>query len=288
MDPAKLTASEFKQISKLVYDRTGIFLPENKLGMLSNRLRKRLRELKLEGFSDYYKLIKDEKQCEIELPHFLSAVTTNETYFFRNEALWKFIRGTWIPELVERKRDKPAKSIRVWSAASSSGEEAFTTAICLREELKDYSKWKIKIIGSDISQRVLDKASEGLYDEYSVQKTPADSKRKWFKPVEQQYQVKDDIRKMVTFQTHNLRDAFPAGNFDLVFLRNVLMYFDTKMKLKVLDVVTNALTPSGYLVIGDVDPVRSTQELREAIKVTYRCPNIYQKAPLTERVAATV
>ena len=168
MELVKLTLEEFKNIAGLVYDKTGIDLQESKITLLSNRLRKRLRELKLDTFQQYYELICNSRKYDEEMPHFLSAVTTNETYFFRNEALWKFVQGKWIPEILEKKKNNKIPSIRVWSTASSSGEEAYTTSICLREGIKNIAKWRIAIVASDISQRVLDRAGAGEYNDYSV------------------------------------------------------------------------------------------------------------------------
>lgn len=273
----KLTESEFERLAKLVYERTGIDLPPSKLTLLSNRLRRRLRILELGGFKEYYDLLRDPKRSEDELPHFLSAVTTNETYFFRNEALWKFFRGTWLPELVKRKTAKKNLSIRIWSAASSSGEEAYTAAICLCEDLGERSRWQITLMGSDISQRVLDRARAGEFNDYAVSRVPAPTMQKWFTKSNDLYQLKNEVRKLVTFQFHNLRDPFPQGNFDLVFLRNVLMYFDTEMKKRVLSNVTRALAVGGHLVVGDVDPIRQTPELHQSLMLDYAGPNLYRK-----------
>ncbi len=273
----KLTDKEFADMAKLIYDRTGIHLPESKLSLLSNRLRRRLRELDLDGFRAYYDLMRDPVKCEEELPFFLSAVTTNETYFFRNDALWKFFRETWIPEVVEKKKKRGGKTIRLWSAASSSGEEAYTAAICMLECIRDAANWNITIVGSDISKRVLDRARDAKYNDYAVSRVSKAQMRKWFDVDGDTYHLKSDPRKLVRFQFHNLRDPMPNANFDFVFLRNVLMYFDDAMKLKVLDNVTAALVPGGHLYIGDVDPVRSSRTLNSAVKLNYCGPNLYQK-----------
>ncbi len=287
MELVNLTEAEFKKFADTIYEKTGIFLPESKLGMLSNRLRRRLKSLDLASFKDYYSLLQDDKACEKELPHFLAAVTTNETYFFRNETLWKFFREKWLPEVIERKKQVASKTIRIWSAASSSGEEAYTAAICLRESLPGFSTWKIEIVGSDISHDVLDKASSGIYNEYAISRSDPKIVAKWFTQKDDTYELKSEIRKHVKFKFHNLRDPFPESKFDLIFLRNVLMYFDNAMKLRVIDHLTNALGCGGNLIIGDVDPIRSTQELRDAIKLDYGGPNVYTK-PLSATAARAV
>ena len=269
----KLTESEFKKMAKLIYDRTGIFLPESKLSLLSNRLRRRLRALKLETFTDYYTLLCDAARCEDELPFFLSAVTTNETYFFRNPNLWNFFRDTWIKSIANRSN----KTVRIWSAASSSGEEAYTSAICLRECLPKVSDWKVTIVGTDISQNMLTKAREAVYNDYAVSKIEPSSLRRWFRKVDENYQLRDEITSMVNFQFHNLRDPMKGGPFDFVFLRNVLMYFDNPMKITVIKNVTDSTKTGGNVYVGDVDPIRSTPELRENIELDYCGPNLYEK-----------
>jgi chemotaxis protein methyltransferase CheR len=278
----KLTASEFQRIAKVVYEKTGIHLPPEKLSMLSNRLRKRLRALNLESFEDYYKLICSKQGCEEELPHFLSAVTTNETYFFRNEQLWKFFTTDLIQHFVATKGK--TRSLRVWSAASSSGEEAYTAAIALREHLPDCRRWNVAIIGSDISNRVLDHARAGIYNDYAVSRMSPDQLDQWFVKQDGAYHLKDEIRKMVKFVFHNLREDLPEGRFDLIFLRNVLMYFDLEMKKRVLQVVTKALAPGGYLIVGDVDPIRTVPELSKCMTLEYKRPGAYQK-PLPQPAA---
>ncbi len=274
MEMLKLTGEEFKKITKIVYDLTGIYLPEEKNTLLSNRLRKRLRELKLSTFADYHTLLLDKKALEEELPHFLSAVTTNETYFFRNKKLWSFIRETWIPEIVARKK---SKHLRIWSAASSSGEEAYTMAICLKEHTPSLANWNVRVVASDISNRVLDQARRGIYNDYSLSSTPKAMQTKWFNKTDEGYEVKDSLRKIVNFQFHNLRDSFAKGTYDFVFLRNVLMYFDTPMKIAVMKTVTEALNQGGHLYVGDVDPIRQTPELHEAMTLERCGLNLYTK-----------
>lgn len=273
----KLSAEEFKRIAALVYQLTGIHLPDQKLTLLSNRLRKRVRALGLDGFEAYYKLLCDRTDGANELPEFLSAVTTNETYFFRNERLWDRFRETWLPDLAEAKRKARSPSVRIWSAACSSGEEAYTAAICLAQDLPNFRGWRVEIVGTDISQNMLDRAAAGVYADYAVARMPDESRDKWFEHQEQGYVLDPKLRKMVRFQFHNLRDPMPGAAFDLIFLRNVLMYFDEPMKLSVLTNVAKALAPGGHLVIGDVDPVRNTPVLSDRLGMTPTVPNWYHK-----------
>jgi len=271
----KLTEQEFERAAKLVYDKSGIHLQPEKLGLLSNRLRRRLRALELNSFADYYRLISSEPGGECELPHFISAVTTNETYFFRNDQLWQFFKGELIPHWQEAKAK--TRSIRIWSAASSSGEEAYTAAISLRENIPQIDDWSVTIIASDISPRVLDHARAAIYNDYAISRMGGPRVQAWFDRSDDGYHLKEVIRQMVNFQYHNLRDEFPDGRFDLVFLRNVLMYFDLDMKKRVLDVVSKALVPGGHLIVGDVDPIGASIQLRRAMQLEYMRPGVYRK-----------
>ncbi len=275
MELLKLTQQEFERAARIVYDKTGIHLPPEKLGLVSNRLRRRLRALELNSFADYYRLLSSERGSECELPHFLSAVTTNETYFFRNDQLWNYFKGELIPHW-QQARAK-TRSIRIWSAASSSGEEAYTAAISLRENLPEIDEWSVTIIGSDISPRVLDHARTAVYNDYAVSRMGGPQVQAWFDRKDDGYHLKDVVREMVNFQYHNLRDEFPNGGFDLVFLRNVLMYFDLDMKKRVLQVVSDALAPGGHLIVGDVDPIGASFRLKRAVPLEYKRPGIYQK-----------
>ncbi len=276
MEVVKLTDKQFEKVSKIVYDMAGIYLPPEKLSLLSNRLRKRLRALDFETYEEYIKLVSTPSGMKSEMPHFLSAVTTNETYFFRNDGLWKLFKTEFIQYFVDTKTGSK-KNIRIWSAASSSGEEAYTAAISLREHLPDFSSWKISIIGSDISSNVLDKARAGVYNDYALSKMPPAMQKRWFTSKDGSHQLCDEIMKMVRFQFHNLRDPFTGGSCDLVFLRNVLMYFDNPMKKRVLKTVCDALAPGGFLIVGDVDPIRTTPELSKSMTCDYERPGVYRK-----------
>lgn len=283
---AQLTEDEFTRLAKLVHEQAGIYISPEKRALLGNRLRRRLRVLGLDGFDEYYRKFSNAAFADEELPHFLSAVTTNETYFFRNEKLWETLSKKLVPEFIAAHSARDRR-IKVWSAASSSGEEAYSVAILLRESLRDFDKWKISVVASDISKKVLDCAQQGLYGEYAVAQLSAARRKRWFTKVDDKFQLKDEIRGMVRFTFHNLREPFPLSGFDLVLLRNVLMYFDTPMKLRSLDTVCKAVGTGGYLFVGDVDPIRSTPELRDAMKLDAESPGFYRKPPKTSRHAKT-
>lgn len=273
----QLTQAEFEKLRRFIYDRTGIHLGEEKLALLSNRLRKRVRALELSGYDDYYKLLltgDDE-----EMSHFLSAVTTNETYFFRNEPLWNYVGDEMLPALAREKTGKQAGTLRFWSAASSTGAEAYTLAIVLREKLPKFSEWDARIIGSDISEKVLSQARSGRYDAYAVSRMPPQKVKAYFRhdAAAGAYELREEIRRIVAFEFHNLRDAYTKTRFDVVFVRNVMMYFDLPMKRLVLKNVLAALRPGGYLVIGDVDPLRDGSGLRDDCDLEFVRSSVYRK-----------
>ncbi len=276
MQATLLSPDTFARFAKMVYDRAGIFLPEEKRSLLSNRLRSRLRVLKIESFEEYYDRFGDAEFAEEEMPFFLNSVTTNETYFFRNERLWALFEEKLLPEIVAANSGK-GRTFKVWSAAASSGEEAYTVAILLRELLPNFASWRAQVIGTDISRKVLEKAGKGLYNDYAVSKMKADRRERWFTRDGENYQLQDEVRKLVRFQFHNLRDPMTPGGFDLVLLRNVLMYFDTAVKQTVIRHACEAVASGGFLYIGDVDPTRTSKELMEVMTLTPLTPGLYQK-----------
>lgn len=275
-----LSEVEFAKFAKLVDELAGIHLPPQKRGLLANRLRARLRALGLETFREYLDQWKKPDFIDSELPFFLSAVTTNETYFFRNERLWQVVQKDLIPRIVQR-GPVTGWSVRVWSAAASSGEEAYTISILLREMLPEFERWRVTVIGTDISNKVLSKAKAAVYNSYAVSKIEPSRLKKWFDKDQDNFTLRDEIRKMVRFEFHNLRDAMKGGPFDIVFLRNVLMYFDTPMKQTVIKNCSNALKPGGTLFIGDVDPVRTTAELANCVDLEFGAPGFYNKPTIS-------
>ena len=284
----QLTATEFKRMQELVYRYAGIAIGDEKVAMLSNRLRKRLRVLGLESFAEYYDLLKTCGPSDEEFSNFLSTVSTNETYFFRNERLWEYVGTDLIKHLCQTKECQSPKRAAFWSAACSTGAEAYTLAMVLRSKLPKFDEWHVEIVGTDISQKVLDTAKAGVYQEYAVQKMSLPDRRRYFKHDDKAnvFQLKDDIRKMVEFEFHNLRDAFKRNYFDVVFLRNVMMYFDYEMKKRVLANVFASMRPGALMITGDVDPLRDGTDLKDKSGLEYVCSNTYRKPIKESKTAA--
>ena len=284
----QLTPAEFKKMQELVYRHAGIAIGDEKVAMLSNRLRKRLKSLGMESFAQYYDLLKSCSPSDEEFSHFLSTVSTNETYFFRNERLWEYVGTDLIKHLCQTKECQSPKRAAFWSAACSTGAEAYTLAMVLRSELPRFDEWRVEIVGTDISQKVLDTAKAGSYQEYAVQKVDSRDRGRYFKYDDEAnvFQLKDDIRKMVEFEFHNLRDAFKRNYFDVVFLRNVMMYFDYEMKERVLVNVFASMRPGALMITGDVDPLRDGSDLKAKSGLEYVCSNTYRKPIKESKTAA--
>ena len=249
---SKLTDEEFEKFSKLIHDEAGIFMKVEKTTLLSNRLRARLTALNLDSFTDYYNhLMKlSGRKREEEFDHLLDVVSTNETYFFRSEKHFDALMDFCLPEIVKK---KPVKKLRVWSAACSTGEEPFTLAVCLAEKADLLKGWTIEIIATDISISVLEYAEKAEYSGRRIEKVPPEYIKKHFDLLPNSdgvYRVKDNLRKMVKFSNLNFfKDPFPK-DIDLLFCRNVMIYFDKEYQKRLVADFYKIITDYGYLFIG--------------------------------------
>ncbi|HSC69518.1 MAG TPA: CheR family methyltransferase [Cellvibrio sp.] len=235
---------EFQLFQQLIQEKLGIFLPAQKKALLSNRLWKRLQACEVNGFSDYYRLIQS-PQGKNELNIALELITTNETYFFREQKHFDYLQEEILPKL------RPSGNFRVWSAASSTGEEPYSIAMVL----KDRCPCEWELLCSDVNRTVVEQAKVGIYPEMRVKNIPPDYLRRFCrKGVGQQQgnvRVTAELRDAVQFFTLNLHESFPdIGKFDLVFLRNVLIYFENDNKARILERIAEKLNPGGILFVG--------------------------------------
>lgn len=235
---------EFHLFQRLIQDKVGIFLPEQKKALLSNRLWKRLQACKVNRFSDYYRLIQS-PQGRSELSIALELITTNETYFFREQKHFNYLQEEILPGL------RPGSNFRVWSAASSTGEEPYSIAMVL----KDRCPCEWELLCSDVNRTVVEQAKVGIYPDARVKNIPPEYLRRFCRkgigPQQGNMRVIAELRHAVQFFTLNLHETFPAiGKFDLVFLRNVLIYFENENKEKILKRIAEVLTPGGLLFVG--------------------------------------
>lgn len=256
----RLDDDEFKKFSKLIYEESGIFMKETKLTLLSNRLRKRLQALSLDSYTDYYNYIQKLPDKFKEIEKLIDVVSTNETYFFRNERQFESLTKFCLPDLAAKKTNK---KLRIWSAGCSTGEEPYTLAICILENMNLFPGWEIEIIATDIAPSVLDFAREGRYSGRRIEKVTPEILKKYFiqdKENPEIYTIIDKAKKMITFQYLNLfKSAYPK-DLDVIFCRNVMIYFDREYQKKLIAGFANVLLKTGYLFIGHSETLHSISE----------------------------
>jgi len=238
------TDQEFQLFQQLIEKKLGIFLPIQKKALLSNRLWKRLLAYDLKNFTEYYRYISAE-QGRKELHTALELITTNETYFFREQKHFDYLEKEILPKLSNK------ESFRVWSAAASTGEEPYSIAMLLRDRCT--APWEL--LCSDVNASVIERAKIGIYPDARARNIPDSYLRRFCrKGVDSQagfIRVSAELRDLVEFFTLNLHEDFPdIGKFNLVFLRNVLIYFESENKSKILERIANCMTPNAILFVG--------------------------------------
>lgn len=272
----ELSKKEFELFSKLVYDNIGITLGEAKKELVKSRLGKRLRVLNIPSFKEYYKFVTEEDKEEII--HLFDAISTNKTSFFREKVHFDLLHSTVLPKLIEQKAEEGDKEVRIWCAAASTGEEPYTLAITLSEFLQNSTGWGVKILGTDISTKVLDIAERGIYPTESL--NGLDKKlisNAFLKGEGEQHgfvKVKPALRKMVTFKRFNLlNEHYPfKKKFDFVFCRNVMIYFDKGTQSGIVSRIYDNLRSDGYLFIGHAETLMGID-----VPFKYIQPTVYYK-----------
>jgi chemotaxis protein methyltransferase CheR len=252
---AGLTDRHFRSISELIEGKVGIRLPPGKRLMLEGRLQKRVRALNYASVNEYADSLFGGGQMENELVHLIDCVTTNKTDFFREPAHFSFLREVAIPDVLGR-RGAGNSSIKLWSAAASTGMEAYTAAIVLDDMIKTGSRFQFRILGTDISTNVLRLAKAGIYTSEMIAPVPSEMAKRYFLSSKdksrQEVRVVPELRRSVNFMRMNLMDpVYPVDrDVDIIFCRNVLIYFDKETQRKVVDRLCGHLRPGGYLMVG--------------------------------------
>jgi len=255
-----MTREEFTVLRDFIYEKTGIYFAETKTYLLESRLTNRLNELGLSSFEDYYYHLKyGADRARGELPNLFDVVTTNETSFYRNPPQLDAFKIILQKEYMNG--SGPASPIRIWSAACSTGEEPYTLAIMLMEmaELRRIAI-PFSILATDISTKVLESARKAVFSQYSVRNTDEAIKKKYFTEENNMYKLKETVKKNVKIDFMNLMDddAYRLyRQMDFIFCRNVLIYFDEKMKKKVVDHMYECLKPKGFLTIGHAESLHN-------------------------------
>jgi chemotaxis protein methyltransferase CheR len=250
-----LSNEEFESLRNLIRDKCGIYFDDNSKYILEKRLAGRLKEYKFNSFKEYIFFLKYDKKKEEEFTFIYDVITTNETYFFREDYQLIAFKEEIIPDLIKLKGNE--KTIRIWSAGCSTGEEPYSIAMIISEIPEVINNYKVNIFGSDISQRCLKIAREAIYYANSFRTTTELQKRKFFDEIEQgKWQVKQNIRELVSFGQLNLLDRTKMSilpTMDVIFCRNVLIYFDINSRKKVIKNFYEKLIPGGFLLLGHAE-----------------------------------
>lgn len=274
-EPTRLTEQQFDRFRDFIYRHSGIRMDATKITLVSNRIRRRLKAGGLDDFDSYYRHLTS-PQGAGELEHFLDAITTNETHFFRTAAHFQWFKQDFLGELVSRRlRDEHPASLRVWSAACSTGEEPYSLAICVAENLLRLRGWKISILGTDISEAALKDARTAAYRERALEEISPVQLRRYFDevPASGTWQVRESVRNLVEFRRHNLMERLKQPAFDCIFIRNVLIYFDRESKRVVVRNLIDSLARGGYLVVGPSEGIYDMLEpLEKKSTFLYRKP----------------
>jgi chemotaxis protein methyltransferase CheR len=263
---------EFKLLAELIYDYSGIHLKPEKKTLMTGRLNSMLTELELNSFMDFYKKVKADKNG-ILLSRLIDRMTTNHTYFMREKEHFDFLRSEVVPYLRQHVKNR---DLRVWCAASSSGEEPYTLAMILEDTLgKDLVNWDKKLLATDISLDVLERARKGVYSKESLSGVPKIWLMDYFSSKSgNQYEVKNHIKSQVIYRRFNLLEpVFPfKRKFHVIFCRNVMIYFDNITKETLINKFYNHLEHGGYLFIGHSETID-----RSKTRFAYIRPAVYRK-----------
>lgn len=259
-----MTDTELKQLCQFIYQKTGIVMTEAKRALLINRLGKRLEKHQCKNYGEYFlKLSKALEKDPIYLD-FISAVTTNETYFFRAPKIWEYFKNKFLPEWWQSTQGK--RTLSMWCGASSSGEEPFTIGILCQEFAEKHPTFRWNLLASDLSPDMIAQCNTAVYSGRAIDQVDPKLLKKYFLDVPQGKEVSKEIRKNIKFIRHKLQDAPPGKNFDIVFIRNVMIYFDAPTKEVVLSRARESLRPDGVFIIGESEGLLGLKSEFETIQ----------------------
>ena len=270
-----MNVNDFEFIAQLLYQRSGLVITQEKAYLLESRLNPVARKWDFDSIDTLIGALRSKKDEKLTVD-VTEAMTTNESFFFRDNRPFEQFKDIVLPHMLEARAAR--KQIRIWSAACSSGQEPYTLAMILKEEAARLSGWKIEIVATDLSTEILNKAKEGLYSQFEVQRgLPITLLMKYFAQEGEKWRISDEIRRMVTYKPFNLLENPSAlGNFDVVFCRNVLIYFDQATKGQVLSRIAQIMPADGYLYLGGAETVLGISESFEVVpgqRGVYRLTN---------------
>ncbi|GHU01725.1 chemotaxis protein CheR [Alphaproteobacteria bacterium] len=249
---------DFDFLTKLIKDRSGLVLSADKMYLLESRLMPLARKSSFATLDDLVLALRGKN--EVLARNVVDAMTTNESFFFRDIKPFDQFRDLILPMVLKEHSDR--KTLRIWSAACSSGQEIFSLAMLIKEQGARFAGWKIELVGTDLSREILAKAKMGVYSQFEVQRgLPVAMLVKYFTKDGELWHIKDEIKSMVDFREWNLLDSFSAlGMFDVVFCRNVLIYFDQATKKSILDRMSGQIAADGFLCLGGAETVLGVSE----------------------------
>jgi chemotaxis protein methyltransferase CheR len=268
----KLSDADFKRLSEFIYKNYGIKMPNEKRTMLEGRLMKRLRAHQIKSFAEYCDYVFSPEGMEKEVIHMINVVSTNKTDFFREPTHFEFLYDTVLPEFHQENK---GEQIKVWSSASSSGEEPYTIAMAISEFARQLgSPFPYHVLGTDISSDILEKAQLGIYKDERIRDLPRTYKKRYFManrdPQKKLVRVVPELRRNASFMRVNLMDTTYAINekFHVIFCRNVLIYFDRPTQEAVINKLCNHLVPGGYFFLGHSESATGMQVPLTPLKPT--------------------
>lgn len=280
-DIIPLQEDVFRLLRDLIRDYCGIYFDDGSRYLIERRLSRRVKNHHLNDFKDYYRLLLYNMRRDEELAAIIDVLTVNETYFFREQNQLKAFSEEILPELRDINKDK--KRLRIWSAGCSTGEEPYTIAMLILEQKYFYS-WDIEIIGSDINKRVLQVARKGIYRRNSFRTTEQYFISKYFSEENGSFKISDSVKQYVNFNYLNLLDPLKVkfvGKVDVIFCRNVLIYFDHLSRKRVVESLYERLADGGYLLLGHAE---SLMNISTAFTLRhFKNDMVYQK-PVKQRV----
>jgi chemotaxis protein methyltransferase CheR len=270
-----ISDDDFQKFQEYFYRKTGIQFDQSKRYFVDKRLVERIEANRSESFRAYFTTLRFQASG-VELQALVNLMTINETYFFREEYQFHCLVNSILPEIVARKKDQ--SPIRIWVIPSSSGEEPYSIAMCLLERWAGIHSWDVEIISSDIDTKILMQARAGLYSERSVKHVPKAYMQKYFRQSTQGYQLSEDLRSAVEFTRINLMepsDVRGYRNFDVIFCRNLLIYFDDLSRKQAAETFYDALNPGGFICLGHSESMSRISSLYKIRKFPEAI--VYQK-----------
>lgn len=249
---APISDEEFNHFRTIAHREAGIWIAEFKRNMVFRRVSKRVRALGLNTIADYCEYLDDADNWHSERQPLINALTTNKTSFFREDHHFRFLEGEELPRLVSETRGNASKRLRIWSAGCSSGEEAYSIAMTLYKCIDKLSEWDARILATDIDTEMVDHGRQAIYINEFLDDIPEEYRKKYASPVDgNRFRLAFPLKKLITFKALNLLGPWPMkGPFDMIFCRNVVIYFDKPTKQELFDRFADILKPDGLLFIG--------------------------------------